>query len=268
MASRCRTSFVLLAVCMLLTSVGCSSLTAQRTNFKAATQLNPAVRCLCLWQQAEGLGPNGRQCRGFAGQVFFFAGQDDIPVTVDGDVKVYVFADAGSATDQGKPVHQANFTGAEMRATLSKTQFGPAYNLFVPCPTADYHEASCALRLRLNRPDGSHLFSDMTNVKLTGTPRPQDETQPQDPLNSQNPRRDERVAKLAAEPTVRSTTIGVERNGQMFRSTDRVRHIQIGPVEDTSESDQRAIEIEELEQKLQRLRTNGDIRQIGHQQGE
>ncbi len=268
MASRCRISFVLLAACMLLTSAGCSSLTAQRTNFQAATPQNPAVRCLCLWEPAEGPGPNGAQCRGFAGQVFFF-GQGDIPLTVDGDVKVYVFDDTGSSEDQTKPVHQVNLTGFEMRNRLSKTQFGPAYNLFVPCPTADYHETNCALRLKLQRPDGSHLFSDMTNVKLAGTPRAQQESQPQEPFTPGNPRRDERVAKLAEEPSLRSTTIGMERNGQMFRTApDRLRHIQIGPVEDPSEAELRATEIEELEQKLQRLRANGDIRHIGHQQGE
>ena len=57
------------------------------------------------------------------------------------------------------------------KSFLNKSQFGENYALFVPYHQASRYESVCSLRLRLVRPDGTQLFSEMATVKLAGEPR-------------------------------------------------------------------------------------------------
>lgn len=256
----------ILSLWLVLCATGCSSLgLAKSRTFATETSKNPATKCLCLWQQAEGTTAEGKRTRGIAGQVFFFPLDGEIPVKVQGDIRAFLFDDVGSAEEQTRPIHQVALSSAEWNSTITETQFGPAYNIFVPYPRTGGQEVNCALRLRLTRPDGSELFSDMSQVKLAGTTRRSTENQ-FTPNHGHQKAPEERQASRPEETGIRTTTIGVERDGQMFRATDRIRKIQIGPVNSLTDDDAQSAEINELETKLQRLRAAGQIRQIGHEQ--
>ena len=136
---------------------------------------NPAVRCVCLWQPADGTW-EGRPSRGFGGQIFFLDRNTARPIAVNGDVRIHVFDNFGPRKDHGKPVHTFDFTKGAWNAFLVKTQFGPAYNIFVPYTRPGYHKTEGALRVRLAGKDVPTVFSDMSYVKLEGTEEKSDST--------------------------------------------------------------------------------------------
>lgn len=135
---------------------------------KRATPENPVVRTLGLWQPAEGPGLDGNQCRGFAGQVFFFTNDFPEPVAVDGDVRIYIFDDQGTREEQIKPIHQFDFKAGAWGTHMRQAQWGPGYQIFIPYTRAGNHEARCALRLRLTPAEGPAIESEMVYVHLKG----------------------------------------------------------------------------------------------------
>lgn len=250
---------MLLACGVVVASGGCSSLpTFKRSAIKQATAANPAVRCLCVWQQAEGPGPSGETTRGMAGQLFFFPREGEIPVAVQGDLKVFVFDDFGSDEEQSRPIHQVDVPSYELSSRLGETQFGPSYSIFVPYTRRTHFEANCAVRVKLTRPDGSALFSEMTQVRLTGTPR----------TKSKSAAEESQAIALAkakddhSEKPI-SSTIAVERDGKMQLVNQRLRYIgdansdtELG----ASSHDDRDERLREYEAKLRALQSGSSSR--------
>ncbi len=150
---------------------GCSTLHTIGNRVPRATEKNPAVRCVCLWQPSEGPGLKGGNTRGFAGQILFFARNSDEPVAVDGDIRIFVFDDFGDPSQQSKPVHEFDYVDGAWNDYLRESQVGVGYHVYVPYTRRTTAEAKCALRIRLTRPDGTKLFSDLTPVNLDGTRR-------------------------------------------------------------------------------------------------
>lgn len=165
---------------------GCQSMTLPKVSFalpSSVTSLfggdkkvdwadkdNPVVRCVCLWQPADGTW-EGSPTRGFGGQVFFLDRKTARPVAVKGDVRIHVFDDFGPRENHGKAVHTFDFTKGAWNAFLVKTQFGPAYNVFIPYTRDGHHKTECALRVRLAGEEMPTIFSDMSYVKLEGADR-------------------------------------------------------------------------------------------------
>lgn len=135
-----------------------------------ADKNNPAVRCVCLWQPAEG-NWEGQSCRGFGGQVFFLDRDTARPIAVRGDIRIHVFDDVGPREDRAKPVHTFDFTKGAWNAFLVKTQFGPAYNIFIPYTRKGHEKTECALRIRMEDEGVPAIFSDMSYVRLEGSER-------------------------------------------------------------------------------------------------
>ena len=170
---RKRYSVLLIA---LLACTGCTTTSlfskfTHKQKFTKATAENPAVRCLCLWEAAEGTGVDNKPSRGVSGQIFFFTRGNVSSVEVDGDVRIYLFDDQGAPEDQAQPLHQFDFKDGTWKAHLTSTQFGPAYQLFVPYSRKGYHQADLALRVRHTPLNGSPLYSDLSRVSLLGYER-------------------------------------------------------------------------------------------------
>lgn len=239
---------------LLLGSSGCSSLPSlKRSSIKHATATNPAVRCLCVWQEGAGPGVHGETARGFGGQLFFFPREGEIPVAVQGDLKVFIFDDVGTEQEQSKPIHQLDVSSFELKARLGETQFGPSYSIFVPYTRKGLHEANCALRVKLIRPDGSVLYSDMTQVKLTGTPRKKQASPTDDAGDS--------IAqtKATANDNNRplSATIAVEQDGRMQRvEPERMRYLGEASPNSPFGVEDREEQIREYEEKLRALKSS------------
>lgn len=167
---------LLMTGCTTLKSVGVPDAVkapfGESRSVPRATLDNPAIRVMGLWQPGEGDGLNeGATGRGFVGQIYFFTGKGATPVTVDGDVRIYVFDDLGTLQEQKKPIHQFDYNDGAWQGYQSESAIGPCYNVYVPYTRRGNLEAKCHLRLRLTRPDGTQLFSELTEVQLDGIPR-------------------------------------------------------------------------------------------------
>lgn len=160
-----------MVLCALLSGCATSGIVSSGSStkqFAKATANRPAVKCLCVWQTADGFDSAGKPCRGVAGQVFFFIQDSPIPVMVNGDVRVFVFDDQGSDADQAKPLSQFDIDHETWNSQLTKTQFGPAYRLFVPYTRPGRNQAELALRLRMAPDNGPVVFSDLSAINLGG----------------------------------------------------------------------------------------------------
>ena len=163
--------------CMLLivaaVPLGCSSLEIAslfgRQALYEAGPNNPVMDIICLWEPAEGRGLDNLPGRGFAGQVLFLTRGSAEPAKVDGDIRVYVFDDQGSLEEQAKPIHQFDFNSQAFDQYLYETNFGAAYQLFMPYTRKGSHEANCALRVRFTPADGGPpVYSKMADITLPG----------------------------------------------------------------------------------------------------
>lgn len=168
---------LIVAVCSAAGCAGTELLNWRWHNVPRASDDNPVVRILCIWEPAEGTGLDGLPTRGFAGQMFFFTAGSPIPVRVDGDVRVYLFDNYGTPDEQSKPIHQFDFIDDAWTIHLHKGTLGPSYHVFVPYVRKHPYQVSCGLRVRLKPPSGPALFSDMVHVTLPG-PEPPAESQP------------------------------------------------------------------------------------------
>ncbi|WP_437190910.1 hypothetical protein [Planctomicrobium sp. SH527] len=133
-----------------------------------ASAEHPVFEAICLWEQGEGNGLDGLPTRGFVGQVMFFAHGIDAPVRVDGDLMVYVFDDVGTEEEQQKPIHQFEFNSVAMKAFLTETNVGTAYQFFIPYTRKGAQKATCSLRVRLTPKTGNPVYSKMSSIVLAG----------------------------------------------------------------------------------------------------
>ena len=160
--------FIALLIVPGCTTPSLLSKLTHRGTFPKATAENPAVRCLCLWDASEGTGVDNLPARGVSGQIFFFTRGNVSSVEVDGDVRIFLFDDHGSPEEQTQPLHQFDFLAGSWKAQLTSTQFGPAYQLFVPYSRKGHHQTELALRVRLIQPHSPPVFSNVTKVTLPG----------------------------------------------------------------------------------------------------
>jgi len=267
MSSVTRTVSTLLAGWLLLTAVGCATLNLPNVDLRSrkATARNPAVRVVCLWEPAEGRDPNGVPCTGFAGQILFLT-NTSLPVSVDGDVRIYLFDNHGKPEEQTKPLHQFDFDSGSWSRHYTYGTLGPAYNVFVPYMRHGVYDATCALRIRLTPKNGPVVFSEMTSIELLGfggdkatrkgpvTDPRVEATSPED-LTATNNRRKTTTISLnlkngtageATEVAVETTTPGtIQQAAFQVEAT--------GDPAPLSEADARLIQLEQMVQELRAL---------------
>lgn len=155
----------------ILVNVGCSSMGVHlpwEKSVPTASEKHPVIEVMALWQPGEGRGLDHLPTRGFAGQILFFAAGIETPVKVDGDVSIYVFDDSGSRDEQKKPIHEFNFDAGSWNTYFRDTNFGPAYQVFIPYTRRGSHQANCAIRIKYQPKTGTQMFSDVANIVLKG----------------------------------------------------------------------------------------------------
>jgi hypothetical protein len=170
--SRYRSSAVCLAAALLLLASGCATpkwLNFSKSDLLVAGPDNPVVHILPMWQPASGTGIDKQPARGFAGQIYFFAGKDRLPAQVHGNIRIFEFDDQGNEQDRVKPIHQFDFPDAAWQMYLTDTKLGPCYTVFIPYVRKGFHEAQCTLRVRLTPESGPPIYSDMISIVLPGS---------------------------------------------------------------------------------------------------
>jgi hypothetical protein len=174
----------LLLLAMVIGSVGCGlpkqwHLLADK--LPEATPQDPAYQMLCIWEPAEGVGPDGLPTRGFAGKITFFTRNQATGVRVRGDMLISVFDDQSPIEERSKPIRNWEFLGDAWAIHLQDSSIGPSYSVFIPYSRKGNHQAQCALRARFTPENGKQpLYSDTVAVLLPGPPGKKQEQ----PLNA------------------------------------------------------------------------------------
>ncbi len=252
----------LLACWLLLTTVGCATLHFPHLDLRSrkATARNPVAKVVCLWEPAEGRDPKGNPCHGFAGQILFL-NSSSLPVSVDGDVRVYLFDDQGTIEEQSEPLHKFDFDSGAWAQHYTYGTLGPAYNVFIPYMRHGTYEATCALRLRLTPKQGPAIFSEMASIELMSF---QGGTKPV----SKKPQVDSRVEAATAEDLTsvnkrrRTTTISLNPNGASEPSAtgDHDSEIQLAGYETEprplTSNDAKIAQLEQMVKELREQQRN------------
>jgi hypothetical protein len=170
--------------CTTLPSTGPPLMSGKIPKFQVADAKHPAVEILAIWQPAEGPGRNGVPTRGIAGQVFFFSESVASPVVVNGTVRIYLFDSHGSVQDQGRPIQEYNMSPAVLNGHLQFCSLGPMYQVFLPYPRADYHQAMCSLRIRFTPNVGETIYSIASTLMLPGPPEQSETGKPVNRLSA------------------------------------------------------------------------------------
>ncbi len=169
-------------LCLMLVAAacclaGCAELSKSgfgRRKVVVPTRANPVVEIVCLWEPGEGVGIDNGPARGFVGQLLFMTSAEPEPARVDGDIRIYLFDDQGTIEEQGKPIHQFDFSAEAWNRYLRETNIGAGYQIFVPYTRPGGYQAKCTLRVRYTPADGGPpVFSRMTTVSLPGRRRPE-----------------------------------------------------------------------------------------------
>lgn len=162
-----------------------------------ASLKNPVVQVVCLWEPSEGRDPEGKPCRGFAGQIMFIGNKGGTPVAVEGSVRIEEYEDQAGVTEAGEPLHIFEFDAQTWKTHLHVGTLGPSYHVFIPYMRKGTHEARCNLQTFYTpEKHGQRVESGITQIALSGT-----KVKP--------------TANLAAAPTapartVRTTTIALD----------------------------------------------------------
>ena len=152
----------------LLFAMGCSSVPLFGARVIEADAKHPVGEILCIWEAAEGRGLDNHPCRGFGGQVLFFANGRKAPVKVNGAVRIYVFDEEGVNGDPALPLHQFDFPAAAWNALMRPSNLGTSYQIFVPYTRKGQNQATCSVRVSYTPEGGLPVYSKTATVDLPG----------------------------------------------------------------------------------------------------
>lgn len=288
---RSRLSWFTIGCCVLsLGLTGCSAarfLSVEKGKTEWASENNPAVRMIAIWEPAEGHGIDGMPTRGFAGQILF-VGAHSRSLAVDGDVSVYVFDDVGTPQEQAKPIHRFDFSSEAWEVHRHEGSLGSTYNVFIPYTRENWiYQARCELLVRLKSQAGD-LNSEMIAVNLPGpeheeTPdelavRREQERRERRAVNSLSDEIEENYRRLQDEPELqadgrvqrRMETLGkiTRRNGKTeISGADRSQDSRDRLADNRSAADDpfqdRIAQLEAQLRTLQNDRSGRDVQQAG-----
>ena len=250
---------VMVCLAVLIGSVsGCATFQSPfAKKIPTASAKDPVVSILCLWQPGEGHDPEGYPCKGFSGQILFLSNRASTPVRVEGEVRIYLFDDQGTAEEQTKPLRQFDFDKGSWDIHLAQTSLGPTYSVFVPYVRRGVSDAQCTLRVRLKPKFGPVVLSDFSNMPLNGTRKSVkgNEAKPIKPDEVEKDVTEELASRLR-----RTTTISMvaedKSNPLLSAEISKVNPIQLVSHEvetDSTKSDGDAERIRRLEAMVQQL---------------
>ncbi|MFM8582788.1 MAG: hypothetical protein ACKOFW_14955, partial [Planctomycetaceae bacterium] len=171
------TPLVLWAVVLLTLGQGCVSTGPLKfgklglfggEKIPVASEKNPVVQVLTMWQAGEGPGIDGKTTRGFVGQIYLFTARSPIAAKARGLVEIYVFDDQGDEEQQTKPLHQFRYEPDSWEMLGQPGKLGQVHTLFVAYTRPGKHKAQCSLRVTFTPDKGLPIHSEMSYITLPG----------------------------------------------------------------------------------------------------
>ena len=126
-------------------------------------------RVLTLWEPAHGKDPDGKNARGFAGQILFFGPGGQTGSRVRGKVIISVF-DEYDAESEDEPtlLHRFEFDEDAWESHRGEGTLGHSYSVFIPYTKNHRNQVNCALKVELVMENGRRVSSMETEVLLPG----------------------------------------------------------------------------------------------------
>lgn len=89
-------------------------------------------KLVAIWSNSVVNQSGQRAIRGLGGRVYFY-NDEHKPITVNGDLIVYVYDDSSpEGKERKEATRKFKFSNEELASTLTSTQIGPSYSLWLP----------------------------------------------------------------------------------------------------------------------------------------
>jgi hypothetical protein len=171
----------LAACCLLVVAGGCSVLDLSKSlsfdlsknipwGSGADGQFTRPRKLIAVWRDTV-LHQDGQAgIRGFGGRVWFYGGDEEKPVEVEGMLEVYAFDETDRKdTDVDPPDRKYVFTAEDVQKHYSETKLGDSYSFWLPWGDANGPPTEISLICRFTPSDGSGMIlGETTRHQLPG----------------------------------------------------------------------------------------------------
>ena len=158
-------------IAVMVTVSGCAKFAPDSMNWFAdteATELEIPDRLVSIWTDTVLHQPNQRGVRGFGGRVYFYKDGNDLPISVDGNVTVYVFDRDYDSAESANPLKKYIITAEHLKELASKSTLGLSYNLWVPWDEVGGKSRKLNLITRFDGTLGGTVISNSSTKLLPG----------------------------------------------------------------------------------------------------
>jgi len=166
-----------ISLLLLVCTVGCSSLTSERSAFNWFANSEPMLPTIVLpiWTDTV-LHQTGKPAvRGFGARVYFYEREGADPIKVDGSITVYVFDGEDHTADSSKPLRKYVITADQLQGHHSVSDLGHSYSVWVPWDQVGGPSKTFSLITRFDGRNGGTAVSESASKLLPGAPTPDEE---------------------------------------------------------------------------------------------
>ena len=174
-----RTGWTGLLFCLAGLSIcaGCTPLPKFSDNWFTGSKNTETVvpdRLLPIWTDTVLHQPGEKGVRGFGGRIYFYEQGNEKPVTVDGNVTVYVFDGDHNAADAARPLKKYIVTADQLKDLASTSKLGISYNIWSPWEEVGGASQKLNLIARFDGTQGGTVISSSATKLLPGIDSPAD----------------------------------------------------------------------------------------------
>lgn len=158
---------------LLLSTLGCSSLTSDRSSLNWFSDSEPVLPTVVLpiWTDTV-LHQTGKPAvRGFGARVYFYEREGGDPIEVDGSITVYLFDGEDYELDRTKPLRKYVITADQLEGHHSVSDLGHSYSVWVPWDQVGGPSKTFSLITRFDGRNGGTAVSDSASKLLPGSPK-------------------------------------------------------------------------------------------------
>lgn len=162
-----------IGVVLLLSTLGCSNLTSDRSSLNWFADSEPTLPTVVLpiWTDTV-LHQTGKPAvRGFGARVYFYEREGGDPIKVDGSITVYLFDGEDYEPDRTKPLRKYVITADQLEGHHSVSDLGHSYSVWVPWDQVGGPSKTFSLITRFDGRHGGTAVSDSASKLLPGSPK-------------------------------------------------------------------------------------------------
>jgi len=199
----------LVALVIALTS-GCTPFDLHEKIFADIEEVPPTPdRIVAMWTDTVMYQPGKPAIRGFGARIFFYGGEEDDPIEVDGSLTVYAFDAEQYVTGLPLPEKKFVFTPEQFVTHHSKSKAGHSYSVWLPWSEVGGPSRHISLIARYEGRVGGVVVSDPSRTVLPGIQNELGDDKTQVGKNKKPPVKDVQLASHDDEKADTAVTINL-----------------------------------------------------------